>query len=208
MAGPLDRGANPDRRLQIDQRECLHAGTVHDVGEEAGKRPGSLGGDPAHLGPRRLGQGAAGADEEAEEIAGGLRVAERSVGSIVGDPEAAAEERQAVALECGEQDPGEVQGVVDPSGRERVGEQRAQKEQIERPAVCDERGITAEAGESRSRLGGWRRAAHVGVGEPHQALNRKRNRHLRIHDDLEVIDPAKGRVVADRPDLEDPVAPW
>ena len=53
----------------------------------------------------------------------------------------------------------------------------------------------------------WRRAADVVVGEPDEALDRQRDRHLRIDDHLQLVDRPEGSVVAHGADLQDAIAP-
>ena len=88
----------------------------------------------------------------AKEIAGRTGIAQCSMRTLMADPEAAAEQGQAVALERRQQNPGDVEGVVDQSRTERTWEQPAKEEQVECPAVGDERGVPAELGESSRRL--------------------------------------------------------
>ena len=174
--------------------------------EKCVQRPRSLSGDPAHLSQGWRGEPAAGADEDAKQVAGRAGVAQRAVRTLVGDSQAPAQEREAVALEGRQQDPREVERVEDQPRPERLGEQRSQEEQVEGAAVGDQRGVAAEIGEPRGRLGRRRAAEDVVVGEADEALDGEGDRHLRIDDHLELVDRTHRLVVAHRADLEDAIA--
>ena len=157
----------------VDRRVGVHVGSHQNVAEECLERSRSLGCDTQHLAPRRIGKAPAGADQDPEQVAGCARIAQRTVRALVGDAEAAAEQRQAVALVGREQDAGEVERVVDEARSEVLGEQRAQEQQVERAAVGDERGVAAELVELQRALAGRRRADDVVVGEADEALDRR-----------------------------------
>ena len=126
--------------------------------------------------------------------------------ALVCDPEAATQQWQAVALIGRQQDPGQVERVVDQPRAKRLGEEATQEEQIERAAVGDERRIPAESRELGDRLGGRRCAQDVLVGQADQPLDGEWNRNLRIDNHLELVDRPHGMVVVHGSDLEDPVA--
>ncbi len=191
----------------VDRRVGVHVRSHQNVAEECLERSRSLGCDTQHLAPRRIGKAPAGADQDPEQVAGCARIAERTVRALVGDAEAAAEEREAVALVGREQDAGEVERVVDEARSEVLGEQRAQEQQVERAAVGDKRCVTAKLVELQRALAGRRRADDVVVGEADEALYRQRNRHLRIDDHLELADRTECSVVAHGADLEDSITP-
>ena len=130
----------------------LHPAAPHHVVEKIDERSGRLRRDASHLVLRRFREGSSGTHEHPEEIAGGERITERAVWPLVRDPEPAAEQGQAVALERREQDPREVESVEDEPRAEQLREQRSEKEEVERSAVSDERGIAAEGFEPFRRL--------------------------------------------------------
>ena len=137
----------------VDRRARRPRPAHQDVAEERLERSRRLGCDPPHLALRRIGKAPAGADQDPEQVAGGQRIAERAVRTLVGDPEAAAEQREAVALVGREQDPREVERVEDRAREPNAfGEQRAEEQQVERTAVGDERRVAAERVELRGRL--------------------------------------------------------
>ena len=139
----------------VDRRLGVHIRPEQDVVEERLERSGRLGGDPPHLpaSSRPAGSGPA-PTRTRNRSPVALRVAQRPVRTLVGDPEAAAQQREAVALVGREQDPREVERVVDQARAEALREQRAEEEQVERPAVSDERGVAAEPVEPVRALGG------------------------------------------------------
>ena len=137
-----------DRRLRFDIRP------EQDVVEERLERSGRLGGDTPHLPLRLNRQAPPGPDQDSEQVAGGLRVTQRSVRTLVRDPEAAAQQREAVALVGWEEDPREVERVVYEARAEAFREQGAEEQQVERTAVSDQRGIATEPVEPMCTLCG------------------------------------------------------
>src|ERR1039457_4176470 len=113
-----------------------------------------------------------------------------------------------MALGGRQEDPRQVERVEDQPRAERFRKERPEKEQIERPAVRDQRGVAAEFSKPSRGLGRRRRAQDVLVGQTDQALNGQGNGHLRIDDDLKLVDGTKRTVVAHSADLEYPVAAW
>ncbi len=83
----------------VDRRYRLQTGSDQHIVQKRVQRPRSLRRDPAHLSQGWRGKPAAGADEDAKQVAGGAGVAQRAVRTLVGNSQPPAQEREAVALE-------------------------------------------------------------------------------------------------------------
>jgi hypothetical protein len=172
------------------------------VPEEEQQGARRLAGHPEHAGQGLGGEGQRDADQAAEELAGGRRIAVRPMRLGVRNAQRRGQHRQAVAGLGGQQDAGQVQGVEAGPAGEGLRRVAPADRQVEGAAMRDQHRLGAEVGQLGHPLLRRRRPPDVALPQPGEPLHRQRDRLAGIDQQAHRGGLLQRGVVAQRADLQ------